>query len=61
MAETRNVTQAIGLPRRVDASDGAAVERTLARIIEVLKTWNGEIGNPGDRMVTKDELDRALK
>lgn len=49
----------VGLPPNVDDLSDEELRRALNLIIEILRTWNGELGEE-NRLVTKAELDAAL-
>lgn len=48
----------VGLPPNVDDLSDEELRRVLNLMIEILRTWNGELGEES-RLVTKAELDAA--
>lgn len=58
MARTINLPT--GLPTTVNVQNPQELKRVVERLIELIQTMNGERGEEGKRLVTKDELDAAL-
>lgn len=55
MATKRTINLPTGLPANVNTDDPKELRRILNRVLEVLRVWNGEAGDPGDRVVTAKE------
>ena len=53
----RKVNIASGLPKTVNMKDEREVQRALNRLIDIVLTWNGEIGDPKDRLITAREYE----
>jgi hypothetical protein len=57
MAQSRVTNLSLGLPRQVNVNDPAELRRVMQRILEILHTWNGDVGQPGERLVTAREIE----
>jgi len=55
----RKINLPSGLPVQVDTEDPQELRRVINRLLEIIQTWNGESGDPGDRLVTKREFDAS--
>lgn len=55
MAGRRTVNLQLGLPPAVTSEDPKELRRVLNRVLEILRVWNGEAGNEGDRLVKASE------
>jgi hypothetical protein len=57
MTAKRTINIPSGLPASVNSDDPKELRRIINRELEVLRTWNGEVGDPGDRLVRFSELE----
>lgn len=55
MTTKRIINIASGLPANVNSDDPRELRRVLNRVLEVIRVWNGEAGDAGDRVVTAKE------
>jgi hypothetical protein len=55
MVQKRTINLATGLPASVNSDDPKELRRVINRLLEVIRVWNGEQGDPGDRLVTHRE------
>lgn len=55
MTGKRTINLATGLPATVNTDDPKELRRVLNRVLEVIRVWNGEAGDPGERVLTAKE------
>jgi len=55
MTAKRTINLPSGLPASVNSDDPKELRRVLNRMLEIIRVWNGEVGDPGDRVVTARE------
>lgn len=55
MATKRTINLPSGLPASVNSNDPAELRRVINKLLEIVRVWNGEAGDPGDRVVTAKE------